>query len=46
LEYKKVKKVQEIRHFVFKTSIFQEFKFETDKIYNDALASDVKLSKI
>ena len=43
---KAIRKVREIRHFMFKTSVFCKFIPDTKKVLNIAFESDAELSKI
>ena len=43
---KAIRKVREIRHFKFKTSVFSKFIPDTTKVLNIAFESDAELSKI
>lgn len=46
ISHKMIKKVKEIRHFHFKTSIFCKFRFDTDDTYDKAFECDKELTKI
>jgi hypothetical protein len=41
-----IKKVKEIRHFKFKTSIFKNFKFDTDELLDKAFSFEKALMKL
>lgn len=43
---KAIRKVQEIRHFKFPTSVFCKFIPDTNKVIHKAFESDAELSKI
>ena len=43
---KKIRKVMEVRHFVFKTSVFKKFERDSPNVISKAFEHDINLTKL